>query len=243
MRRCLPYAIETQINDLSTLGSRGIMPSDMNTIFQPPVSGAIIGQALVGSVPREGAKAVVTPTEPIEKKGTGLLTPDERAMLPGQPAAIQRALCVSPDNGVFGPVTRDAILQAKQGLRHVGTQTDSKNTLNTSQIDFFLKQSSCVNHERGYGNAFEKYAYPTKDDVQRFQGLLKACITYLGSIGAANAPAVPETGSFDAGTRSAIRWTRQELSTRKVPIAQGSSLASEELLLKLPVCLEIQGAN
>ncbi|NBB49800.1 hypothetical protein GVN24_16110 [Rhizobium sp. CRIBSB] len=243
MRRCLPFAIETQINDLSTLGSRGIKPNEMNTIYQPPVSGAVVGQALLGSVPSEGAKAYVSPSKPIENKASGLLTSDERAMLPGQPATIQRALCVSPDNGFFGSVTRSAILQAKQGLRQVGTQTDNKNTLNTTQIDFFLKQSSCVNHERFYGNAFEKFAYPTKDDVARFQGLLNACTSRLRSIGAANAPAVPLTGSFDPDTRSAIRWTREELGARKVAISQGSNLASEDLLLKLPVCLEIQGTN
>jgi hypothetical protein len=42
MRRCLPFAIESEINDLSTLGSQGVSPERATTIFEAPVSMQIV---------------------------------------------------------------------------------------------------------------------------------------------------------------------------------------------------------
>ena len=53
MRRCLPFAIESQINDLSTLGSQGVSPGSARTIFEAPVS---FQRPVVVAPPREALK-------------------------------------------------------------------------------------------------------------------------------------------------------------------------------------------
>jgi hypothetical protein len=60
MRRCLPFAIEAQINDLSTLGSQGIDPARATTIFEAPVA---FQKPRIESSPRE-------PLRPDQKSGT-----------------------------------------------------------------------------------------------------------------------------------------------------------------------------
>ena len=245
MRRCMPFAIETQINNLSTLGAQGILPLQENTIYAPPVSNAIIGRALFDSIPREGARGKSTVTPPREAD-VGALSRDERALQPAQVSAIQRALCVAPENGRFGPQTRQSIVQLKQGLRHSGAQIpgiqgDSTNTLNSSMIDFLQRQaSSCVNHEQRYGNAFEKYAYPSAEDVKSFQRSLKACVSNLKSVGVQNPPPITETGKFDADTRAAIKWTRHEAGARGIAVKDGSDLAAEDLQVGMSLCLNLQ---
>jgi len=248
MRRCMPYAIETQINNLSTLGSQGILPPQENTIYPPPVSGAIISQALIGSIPAEGSRGRVTAT-PKPEPLTGAVSKDEKTLRGTQVAAIQRALCVQPDNGKFGPQTRIAITQLKQGLRHgtpgfPGLQGDRSDTLNQTLIDYLQKEtSSCVNHERGYSNAFEKYAYQKTGDVQSLQRALQACIANLTTIGAASPPATSTSGVFDAETRNAVKWTRHEAKVRGIKVVDGTGAVTEDMHVGLSPCLNLGPTN
>ncbi len=66
LKRCLPFAIETQINDLSTLGSRGIAASNDNTIFQAPA----LGEQLVRDLP-DSSRDKLRRTEPKPSGGGG----------------------------------------------------------------------------------------------------------------------------------------------------------------------------
>ncbi|MGO7906869.1 hypothetical protein ELG83_24700 (plasmid) [Rhizobium leguminosarum] len=249
MRRCMPYAIETQINNLSTLGAQGIVVPQEATIYSPPVSNAVIGQALVGSLPMEGGRGKVKPTPQHDDAPVGAKSKDEKALHPTQVAAIQRALCVKPDNGSFGPQTRQAILQLKQGLRHgtssiEGIQGDKTDTLNTTLIDFLQrKTSSCVNHERLYANAFEKYAYQSSGDVQSFQQSLQACVSNLTKVGIGGAPVVPASGLFDSGTRNAIKWARHESKAKGIAVSDDTNVATEDLHIGLSQCRELEPTN
>ncbi len=86
LRRCLPFAIETQINDLSTLGSRGIRASEDNSIFVPP-SGL-------------DKPPVSQPLKPGQKFSSG-------ASLKTNPKPDDRLVAVFPDTGFGEPDLRD----------------------------------------------------------------------------------------------------------------------------------------
>ena len=239
LRLCLPFAIETNINDYSTLGSRGILVDEGNTINQAPVLNKVVGAAILESIPKRGAQEEAEPQKPTPQNDfltkSVRLTADERAMTPGLPAKIQRALCLSPDDGIFGNSTRTAIAQAKAGILFFqpGFHTDRKDTLNVVMIDFFSKQSSCVNHERGYQNAFEKYGYPDADRVKSFQTGLQACDTVLGQKSDPSFKSKLQiTGAFDEQTRAVIKTARAGLK-----LADGKTVDAE-LQTQLGKCLD-----
>jgi hypothetical protein len=234
LRLCLPFIIETNINNYSTLGAQGIQVTEANSIVRAPV----LGRRLLDSIPSGGGKGEAKPN-PQPTGGKFLsqslhLTKDEKAMAgTGTPEIIQMAICVLPADGVFGKATRTAIVQAKQGLnfRQPGF-VDNTDTLDTAMIDFFSKQSSCVNHERGYLSAFEKFAYPTKNDISGFQGSLKGCDVALGKkTNPAYVSNIQITGSFDQQTRKAIETIRSSL---KFP---AGSLVDQSLQVQLSQCL------
>ena len=105
LRRCLPFAIETQINDLSTLGSRGIKATSENSIFQPPVT-----KFVTGTAPSK-------PSESVTKVNRRRVVDPDAAVVFGPAAdkpiskALQRAMCVVPADGVIGDQTRLAIAE------------------------------------------------------------------------------------------------------------------------------------
>jgi hypothetical protein len=105
LRRCLPFAIETQINDLSTLGARGIKPDSENSIFQPPVT-----KFITGTVAARADESV------IKVKRPRIVAPDAGEVFgpsADKPIAtsLQRAMCVVPADGVIGPQTKFAIAE------------------------------------------------------------------------------------------------------------------------------------
>lgn len=249
LRLCLPFSIEAKINNFSTLGANGERPDRGGTLGDLPV----VGKALADSIPgNPNDKVKITP--PIDPPNSRFLsqsirlTRDEKAIAgTNTPAAIQRALCVTPDDGIFGKQTRAAILMAKQGLRHSSPtlRADTSDTLNSTWIDFFERQSSCVNHERGYGNAFEKYAYPDKIGVESFQANLRNCAAILrksesGADSLENPDSIlKKTGLMDADTRQIIKTVRAGLKKLDKISDGDSQFATEELQLAFSACLEL----
>ena len=92
LRRCLPFAIESRINDLSTLGAQRISPDSAELIFEAPVLEEGVRRSLESSIPSKGAQSEVKkpPTLPVSKFLTQSvrLTLDEKAMQGDLPAKI-----------------------------------------------------------------------------------------------------------------------------------------------------------
>lgn len=248
LRICLPFSIETSINNFSTLGSKGIQVTDRNSINWSPV----VGSRLIEDIPARGSVETVKKTETDEKDNFVVksvnLSPDERALAGSKtPEVIQNALCVEAD-GIFGPSTRSAIVAAKNGLRQSaaqipGIQADDSDTLNTSLIDFFSqKTDSCFNHVRGYKNSYEKYALNSEARMLQFQTMLDGCLMNIKSLADNKVPFevnLNPSGSyslrFDTNTRQAIEAARRALTQQTNPLKE--DFASDEVTQKLFIAL------
>ena len=164
MRRCLPFAIEAQINDLSTLGSQGVSPSDATTIFEAPVALGLLrdtpessrvpirrtqdnlGSASggVGDGGRTGSEGPVMPD-------LGGATSTEKRFSLNELEALQLSLCV-PVSGKFDVPTREGISKMQDGLKVAQTGQISGNTLKSIAL---ARPEGC----EGYRDAFEKFRF------------------------------------------------------------------------------------
>lgn len=165
LRRCLPFAIETQINDLSTLGSRGIRASEDNSIFEQPVAltdvsrpasaGTRVGEVIRG---RQGIE------------GAGKKTSDGNDIVIAK--NLQRALCIPP-TGKFSD-RELAGIKVFEDARYFGEGDQSRadgeldkeeqNTLLAS-----LKKHACPS---GYKNYVESFSLFTSEDVSDLRELV-----------------------------------------------------------------------
>jgi hypothetical protein len=246
LRLCLPFSIEANINNFSTLGSKGIAPTKINSIDWRPV----VGNSLITSLPKGGARDVVkqTPPPPVSDRfltDSVRLTLDERALaaIPGAPTQIQNALCVTPANGIFGENTRAAIKMAKRGanLANInGFRGDKTDVLDSAaKVQYFLDSASCVGSAFLYKNAFEKYAYPTVDELRDFQESIVICAKRLKQKfpNTINFNAeLPLTGKFDDPTRTMITSIRGALKNHLALNEPISSQATDALDAKLNEC-------
>lgn len=108
LRLCLPFAIEANINNYSTLGSSGIAPTDKNSINWSPASGLTIGAARGGEERRFGPrdKLTVDPIVKKDKKIPGAETVWEGQLLPSDLKKIQKYFCIAKPVNNFGNQTR-----------------------------------------------------------------------------------------------------------------------------------------
>ncbi len=247
LRICLPFAIESVINDNSTLVSLGATPSDVDnaSIHQTPIVDQAVGGALIKSIPDAGAEAVVIVTEKTaQEKFLQLstnLSEAEKAINDGEPVIVQRALCVE-DDAIFGDGTRAAIVQAKLAL--IAIKPDkfsnvSENLTNDGEISFFIRQSSCENHEMKWANAYEKYKYPTLTLLNNFQSALAKCDAAFRKA----QPGTLKSNSFDEATRKMIKSVREKMekhSTLKIS-EEISGSVSRKFDQQLSPCLTIAG--
>ncbi len=229
LRRCLPFAIETQINDLSTLGSRGIEATQDNTIFQEP-----IGSTILRDTPASSGSEI-RPSKPLRGDGIGkpggadpgtmAQTRIEKSLDAAQIAVLQRKLCVAP-SGKFDSATRQAIEQAQSGL---GSGTANGKIQSESLLSLVGNTpEGCSALAPRYANAFEKFHFISDQDglsadkIKQFQAALDACVPRVEAKKAAQFPNRPQGGSFASGvldnpTRDAIIFVLPALGAAAGP--------------------------
>jgi hypothetical protein len=148
MRRCLPFAIEAQINDLSTLGSQGVSPKDATTIFEAPVDMGSNFNA------RPSAPSTLTNIEPVRPpRGApeSAISEDEKRIGRPEVKAFQGVLCVDSD-GEYGPITRANIVLFQDVTGNRAQLKSSPGVLDKRDIGILRKGKKC---KAPNGNYFE----------------------------------------------------------------------------------------
>jgi hypothetical protein len=106
LRLCLPFAIETNINNYTTLAAQGIPVDFNNSINTFPAQ--VIGPT-AGGVERQFRPGDRPPVDPVPKSLPEAKTAWERSLLPGDLRTIQYYLCIKKPAPRFGDETRAAI--------------------------------------------------------------------------------------------------------------------------------------
>jgi hypothetical protein len=159
LRLCLPFAIETKINDFTTLSSQGILPDEEHSINQLPQA---------GRVPIEPTAPVARPARPrhgivggigeTEKHG------DDRTA-----RSIQDALCLAPD-GTLGEQARAAIREFQSRLNDTTSGPKITGFVNKDELGILRDKGSCP---AGLGNYTERIEFQNPAGVAALRAILK----------------------------------------------------------------------
>jgi hypothetical protein len=166
LRRCLPFAIETQINDLSTLGSQGIRASEENSIFKSPV------EMTTGSSPASPDQRVVF----VDRKRSGIKDESGNSFSKTGDIKIaswiQEALCLKAD-GVFGADTRAAIaeFEARNHLEKADEADKINGKLDADEENTLIDAKACPS---GFKNYTERIELSAQGARELLRDLIKA---------------------------------------------------------------------
>ncbi|MBR1171824.1 hypothetical protein [Bradyrhizobium liaoningense] len=209
---CTPFYIEDLVNQRTRDSVAGNTPADKGNADQ--IRRSMVAGALLNAIPK-------SPTDPLggvgknkplprEDNMSGGKNPFEQNMVVPIGQEIQSNLCVSKSKSFDDP-TRAAIRQAKLGSAQSGpgerlfdnTDNQINSQLEATAIrlagDCTLDKTGT---DRGYSNAFEKFAFPTGAGIVSLQKLLAPC-------------AFPDlkdkfSGKIDVLTRSAIQAAKKK---------------------------------
>lgn len=159
LRLCLPFAIEANINNYSTLGSSGIAPTPENSINWSPQSGLTIGSAGGGQERTFSARTPVTidPTIPKDSQIGGAATPWEKQLQKEELTKIQQFLCISSPANNFGDKTRAGILLWSQNSFRGGDISSELNIKRGPAILGAAKDNTC--NTANYKNYYERFRF------------------------------------------------------------------------------------
>jgi hypothetical protein len=210
LRICMPFSIETSINDTLTVYHRsGAGALDQYAgIFQRPALIPSVSQALRQSIPSSSRAPLQSVAEqpggpPPPKVIGSPQTAVENKMPIFDGRQIQGNLCVSAPDGNFGTETREAIRQAKlaANMSRAATRPLFKSVNNqistNEEAQIFLDAKHCEldrsGTNRAYATAFEKFRFADENAIKDLQRALAKCDSN-----------VKQTGIFDKATRDGI---------------------------------------
>ncbi|WP_421984340.1 hypothetical protein [Roseibium sp.] len=159
LRLCLPFAIEANINNYSTLGSSGIAPTPENSINWSPQSGLTIGAAGGGVERTFTARAPVTvdPGLSDEQRISGAVTPWEEQIQEADLTTVQQFLCISSPANNFGDRTRAGILLWSQSSFRDGDISTELNRRSGPAILDQARNNAC--NTSNYKNYYERFRF------------------------------------------------------------------------------------
>lgn len=245
LRLCLPFAIETNINDYSTLGSRGITPDENNTINQMPV----IGAALREDTP-DTALDVVKPSKPkgVDVAGdqaTGFQGAIEQRYNRFGVQDLQGRLCVAK-TGKFDRTTRSAIgiVEATVG------SGKPDGVINTGTEEDVIKaaREGCSGLPTGAANTYEKFHFTADDNsptaadkIKRFQAGLLNCVNIAEQANqrpfeGKPAEAAFQSGQLDDDLRKSVMYLAVDLVANNKDQALASGLLSADVVAATQSC-------
>ncbi len=199
---CLPAVIEAN----ATSAIRAARPQANRTGGElrggVPRIGMEAPQATPGAAPALGTRDPVTPTPqapPAELAGNRVGA-GELNVTRAMAIRIQAGLCLPPDK-----LTGDLTTDTRTALEQFRSFTRKGNTGGmTPQEVVFLSGSRACDPKFFYQSAFERFAFPTAEDIVKYQEDVKK---RLGARTPANFTA---SGSFDAPTREAIKLLQRD---------------------------------
>ncbi|MFN3251361.1 hypothetical protein [Roseibium album] len=171
LRLCLPFAIETNINDYSTFGSAGIQPTVENTINRTPVVGSPV------------VRANTQVLRPNRGQGTSNSRTQERIS-----RAIQSALCLPPD-GVKGTRTTEAIRIYQNTI-----DTQVTGTLSTGEENALINEAGACNPS--FKNYLERSEFQNNPSNQQALAQLREDLRELSAKFGANVE-ISDTATID----------------------------------------------
>lgn len=219
---CMPFSIEAAINSNAKLAALGIDDIEDRSLHT--------GKALHEAIPKSGGDDFDDGDDG-ERDNTFLdnsvdLSEYEKEELAKLKDAefrrqLQRSLCVTPEDGIFGVDTRAAITGAKSGLKHSQSEFGvdfgevTGNFTSSAETRFFQRDAICLAGIYGYKNAFEKYAYPSRapDRMKDIHKSLLACYEAQKGQAYANATALADSEKFTDNSRALIKEVRTILRT------------------------------
>lgn len=150
LRICLPFAIESQINDLSTLGARRELPRSDNSLFQSPAVTPMLGAAPLQATAPVTTRVVERRPPPAE----GWATASQIRIDEATAKAIQRAICLtgSDVDGNFGPKTQAGlkIFESISPQNPLGASDWRNATINLSPPQVNDLKTECVPNAKNY---------------------------------------------------------------------------------------------
>jgi hypothetical protein len=195
LRICMPYTITMDANTYARASASGV--TGLTRANDPEmVARSLLSKKLLESLPARGAIGDLGKTGggegggPENKPGGDLRTTFEKTKLRKEDLVrVQLHICVTPPDGILGLKTRTAIKLAE--YRYDGTEGPNDQLDNQRNVDWLLTSELCdiKQNNRGFQNVFEKYSYPTPNDVDLFQDILKRC--YEGKIKPLPAEMIP----------------------------------------------------
>lgn len=250
LRLCLPFSIETNINDYSTLGSLGIAPDGENTINQIPV----VGATLRADTPDDSFKPL-KPSKPgggqdngagnggIEDQ-TGFEGAIEQRYSKRGVQDLQNRLCVA-QTGKFDQATRAAI-----GIVEIAIGSGKADgIINTGTEEDVIKaaREGCSGLPTGAANTYEKFHFAADDNgtaadkIKRFQVGLRNCVNIVEQANQRPFEGKPvdaafESGLLDENLRSSVKYLAVDLVANNKEQAVSSGLLSAEVVQATQNC-------
>jgi hypothetical protein len=257
LRRCLPFAIETQINDLSTLGSRGIRADESNSIFEAPVDQRLLQDTPKSSRDpiartrandrRSGGRAGAQ--EQADQSGEGgttsafdtlAVTDIEKNLRRDEVESIQRKLCTEV-TGRFDGRTRIAVAKM-----HSGLDVPASDKL-TSGTDIGILSEETENSCGPFLDAFEKFHFRAspgqgaEKKIKGFQTALGLCVTTVEqstetAFGGKPASGTFATGALDGVSRDAMRFVLPHIRDVQVSAAANPGSLTPQIIDAIVNC-------
>lgn len=216
LRLCMPFVIETQINQFSTLGALGVAPTKSNAISTTPIESP---RPYTPLAPRQSIRQ--TPPRPSEIPAAptdyGQIFTDElvtkvRAGLVDDFRDAQSALCIASPSSTVTSQFKQAIVLFENTLSGTNSYSDPlfgfrglvvDGKLNETELEVLTSTGGCAKFQR---NFFEKRYLPS-DGSPRVRQLVTLI---AGAVPEVLAPA-PTLKASDAAFRDAVRRARVAL--------------------------------
>jgi hypothetical protein len=211
LRICMPFSIETSMNDTLTVYHRSgaAALTQAPPLLQRPAM-LPTAKTLRIAVPPEGPRGPLPGTgknnPPLPRSEATMVgaTDAENDIPQSVGETIQKNLCITSPKTNF-ELARDAIQQAKiganQGRIHLFNNIQDRITNAAEAQIFFNATSPPCPLDGGHQTAYEKFRFPDEPAVTSLQEILKVCDQRLNA-----------SGKLDSATRDAIEVAKGKIN-------------------------------
>ncbi len=210
LRICLPFAIETEINDFSTLGASGVLNPSLFSIHNTPPEETVPGVEVAGKERQFGAIDAIPedPSLPEDRVPAGAISNWERNIQKSDLAIIQRYMCIADPAFAFGPRTRAGI---KMWSAQLGGDGDSQLTSREGAklLSEAKKLADCKTQK--FKNIYERIIFSSPELEREFVANLHKKLGVQDLLGG--------DGTLSSVRADIARYTRQNPTLRLIGVS------------------------